>query len=135
MRARLDRCAAKGFDAVELDNVDAYRNRSGFPLTKADQVAYDTWLAKAARARGLEPGLKNALGLVPVLVDHFAWALNEQCVQYHECGRYQPFVDAGKAVFGLEYSVGVARMCRVAARVGIWAQKKKLSLSAWHRTC
>jgi len=26
-------------------------------------------------------------------------------------------------------------MCRVSQRVGIWAQKKKLSLSAWRLTC
>jgi len=135
MRARMDRCSAKGFDAVEFDNVEGYQNRSGFPLSKADQITYNTWLAQAARARGLEPGLKNALGLIPVLVDDFGWALNEQCVQFRECGRYQPFVDAGKAVFGLEYSVGADRMCRVSQRVGIWAQKKKLSLSAWRLTC
>ena len=33
MKARLDMCAAKGFDAVEFDNVDGYQNRTGFPLT------------------------------------------------------------------------------------------------------
>jgi glycosyl hydrolase family 114 len=32
MRARLGMCAAKGFDAVEFDNVDAYLNRTGFAL-------------------------------------------------------------------------------------------------------
>jgi hypothetical protein len=135
MRARMDRCAAKGFDAIEFDNVEGYANRSGFPLTKAEQITYNAWLAKAARARGLDPGLKNALGLVPALVDDYGWALNEQCVQYRECGRYQPFIDAGKAVFGLEYSVSVDRMCRVSQRLGIWSQKKKLSLSAWRRAC
>ena len=39
MKARLDMCAAKGFDAVEFDNVDGYQNRTGFPLTGADQLA------------------------------------------------------------------------------------------------
>jgi hypothetical protein len=135
MRARMDRCAAKGFDGIEFDNVEGYQNRSGFPLTKADQVRYDSWLAKAAWARGLQPGLKNALGLVPDLVDDYAWALNEQCVQYRECGRYRPFLDAGKAVFGLEYQVSVTRMCSVSRRLGISVQKKKRSLSAWRRTC
>jgi hypothetical protein len=33
--ARLDMCKAKGFDAVEPDNVDGYTNTTGFPLTKA----------------------------------------------------------------------------------------------------
>src|ERR1700730_11401054 len=41
MAARLDMCKAKGFDAVEPDNVDGYSNSSGFPLTDADQIRYN----------------------------------------------------------------------------------------------
>src|SRR4051794_39669821 len=48
MRARLDACRAKGFDGVEPDNVDGYANDSGFPLTGADQLRYDRFLARAA---------------------------------------------------------------------------------------
>ena len=33
MQARLDLCKQKGFDAVEPDNVDAYQNKPGFPMT------------------------------------------------------------------------------------------------------
>ena len=33
MLARLDDCAAKGFDAVEPDNMEIYTNDTGFPLT------------------------------------------------------------------------------------------------------
>ena len=135
MRARMDQCAAKGFDAIEFDNVEGYANDSGFPLTKADQRVYNTWLASAAKARGLQPGLKNTLGLIPSLVDDFDWALNEQCVQYSECRAYQPFVDAGKAVFVLEYNVTVERMCTVTQRVGLVAQKKHLRLDAWRAVC
>ncbi|MFZ0323252.1 MAG: endo alpha-1,4 polygalactosaminidase [Actinomycetes bacterium] len=135
MRTRMDMCASKGFDAIEFDNVEGYANDSGFPLTKADQRVYNTWLAAAAKAHGLQPGLKNALGLIPSLVDDFDWALNEQCVQYSECRAYQPFVDAGKAVFVLEYSVTVDHMCTVIQRIGLQAQKKHLSLDAWRRTC
>ena len=135
MRARMDMCASKGFDAIEFDNVDGYQNGTGFALTRADQLRYDAWLARAATNRGLQPGLKNALGLIPDLVDDFGWALNEQCVQYRECKRYQPFVAAGKAVFVLEYQVSVDRMCSVTQPLGLVAQKKRLSLSAWRRTC
>jgi len=135
MRARMDVCVHKGFDAIEFDNVDGYSNRTGFPLTKQEQVRYDSWLARAAKYRGLQPGLKNTVELIPSLVSHFDWALNEQCVQYSECGRYRPFVRAGKAVFVLEYRVSVARMCAVTQPMGLMAQKKHLSLNAWRRTC
>ena len=33
----------------------------------------------------------------------FDWALNEQCFQYDECARLEPFTRAGKAVFQVEY--------------------------------
>ena len=38
MRARLDQCKAKGFDAIEPDNIDGYTNDTGFPLTYQDQL-------------------------------------------------------------------------------------------------
>ncbi len=134
MTARLDRCAAKGFDGVELDNVDGWTNRTGFPITKEHQFRYLRRLANEAKARGLSPGLKNALGLVPRLVGHFGWALNEQCVQYDECGRLRPFVTAGKAVFVVEYHGTPTEVCR---RVppGMSASRKRLPLDAWVRRC
>ena len=59
MLARLDLCAAKGFDAVEPDNIEIFNNNTGFPLTYQDQLDYAMWLAKEAHARGLAIGLKN----------------------------------------------------------------------------
>lgn len=100
---RLDMAVAKGCDAVEPDNVDAYDNNNGFDLAEADQLDFNRFLADAAHARGLSVGLKNALGLVDALVPSFDWALNEECVAYEECGALAPFIDAGKAVFHVEY--------------------------------
>ena len=99
MEARFDLCKAKGFDGVEPDNVDGYTNKSGFPLTAADQLKFNKFLATAAHARGLSVGLKNDLDQINELVGAFDWALNEQCFQYQECGLLRPFTDAGKAVF------------------------------------
>lgn len=49
-----------------------------------------------AHSRGLSVGLKNDVDQIHSLVSHFDWALNEECVQYNECNKYQPFFDAGK---------------------------------------
>ena len=64
LEARMDLCRDKGFDAVEADNVDGYANRTGFPLTAADQLRFNRFLAAAAHARGLSIGLKNDLDQV-----------------------------------------------------------------------
>ena len=58
---------AEGFDGVEADNVDGYANDSGFPLTAADQLRFNRFLARAAHARGLSIGLKNDLGQAAAL--------------------------------------------------------------------
>jgi hypothetical protein len=133
--ARLDLCAAKGFDAVEYDNVDGYANRTGFDLTAADQLTFDTWLADAAHARGLGVGLKNDLDQVPQLVSSFDFSIDEQCAQYKECDALSPFVAAGKPVFEIEYKLKTSRFCAQAAALGFAAMRKRLSLDAWRQPC
>jgi hypothetical protein len=133
MRRRLDLCRRKGFDTVEADNVDAYANRSGFPLRGADQLRYNRFLASAAHARGLSIGLKNDLGQVRALVGRFDWALNEQCFEYDECGRLAPFTRAGKAVLVAEYRQ--SDFCARAQRLGFMAMLKRVSLGAWRQPC
>jgi hypothetical protein len=111
MLARLDLAEEKGCHGVEPDNVDGFSNRTGFPLSAEDQIIYNRWLAEAAHARGLSIGLKNALDLIPDLVDDFDWALNEQCFQYEECEALLPFIAQSKAVFGVEYEGDPADYC------------------------
>ncbi|MFN8624096.1 MAG: endo alpha-1,4 polygalactosaminidase [Chloroflexota bacterium] len=135
LRDRLDRCAAKGFDGVEYDWVDGYVQDTGFPLTRADQLRYDRWLARAAHARGLAAALKNGPGLVRTLVDGWDLSVVEQCFQYRECGRYLPFVTAGKPVLDVEYSLGRAAFCDRAATLGITAIRKHLALDPWRAAC
>lgn len=84
--------------------MDAYTNNTGFPLKAEDQLAYNRWLAEAAHELGLSIGLKNDLNQIEDLVEDFDWALNEQYFQYDECDLLVPFIEAGKAVFGVEYS-------------------------------
>ena len=135
LRARLDVCRSKGFDAVEPDNVDAYQNVSGFPLTAADQLAFNTWIANEAHQRGLSVGLKNDGEQVDALLPYFDFAVVEQCFQYQECGRYVPFVAGGKAVFAAEYRVRPPRFCRRSRRLGFSTIYKRLGLTAFRRGC
>ncbi len=118
MDNRLDMCQAKGFDMVELDNVDGYRSRTGFPLTAADQLFFNATLANDARSRGMSVLQKNDLGQIPKLLPYFDGALNEQCNQYKECTTQQngtfgldQYVAAGKPVFQAEYRLTTAQFC------------------------
>lgn len=137
MGARLDLAVQKGCDGVDPDNVDGYANASGFPLTAADQLDYDRFLASAAHARGLAVGLKNDLDQVPDLVGAFEWAIVEECFQYHECSRLQPFTAAGKPVFEIEYGTQAlaTSVCPMADALGFETLVKHLALDAWRISC
>ncbi len=135
MEARLDLAVARGCDGVEPDNVDGYDNDTGFPLTAADQIRYNTWLAERAHERGLSVGLKNDLGQVPALEPLFDWALNEQCFEYDECPALFPFVSAGKAVFGVEYRGEPGSFCPQAVEWGFSWLRKRPALGAWAIPC
>jgi hypothetical protein len=135
MQQRFDECAAKGFDAVEPDNVDGYQNRSGFPLDGADQVRYNTWVANEVHARGMAVGLKNDLGQVRTLLPYFDFAVNEQCFQYNECSVLSRFIAAGKPVFGAEYEIPTSRFCKRSLALGFSTIAKHYSLNVFRQTC
>jgi hypothetical protein len=103
MEARADLALAKGAQAIEWDNVDGYLNRTGFRLTKSDQLAFNRMLAQIAHERGLAAIQKNAPDLVPDLVGNFDAVLAEEAYRYREISAYQPYRDAGKAVWVAEY--------------------------------
>lgn len=142
MKARMALAVNKGCDGVEPDNVDGYANSSGFSLTEATQIDYNRFLAKEAHARGLSVGLKNAVDLVPDLVNDFDWALNEECLAYSECSTTQPFIAAGKAVFHVEYvdssSQGAGKkssVCGQPSAAGFSTLIKTWDLDAWGIAC
>ena len=135
MAERMDTCEAKGFDAVEPDLLDGYTNKTGYPLTAADQLAYNRMIADLAHDRGLAVGLKNDLEQIPQLVGDFDFAVNEQCAEYDECASLTPFVKARKAVFHVEYDVPAAEFCPTSERLGLDSMVKRLSLDAWRRPC
>lgn len=135
MAARLDLAVRKGCDGVEPDNVTGYANDSGFPLTGREQLQYNIWLANAAHSRNLSIGLKNDLEQIPALLPYFDWALNEQCFEYDECDTLLPFIEAGKAVFGVEYSGSPDDFCPQANALNLDWLKKRLELDAWRVAC
>lgn len=101
-------CKNKGFSAVEPDVIDAYANNSGFPLTAADQISYNRFLADTIHSMGMSAGLKGDTDQAPQLAPYFDWTLNEECAQYSECGQLNNFLTANKAVFQVEYSGGTS---------------------------
>ncbi len=133
--ARLDMAVEKKCDGVEPDNVDGYANDSGFPLAPADQLAYNRWLAEQAHARRLSIGLKNDLEQVPDLLPYFDWALDEQCFEYDECELLLPFIQAGKAVFGVEYGLEPEAFCPQANAMNFDWLIKHLELDAFRLSC
>jgi hypothetical protein len=135
MEARMDECVAKGFDAIDPDNVDGYQNRTGFPLKAKDQLAYNATIANLAHERGVAVGLKNDLGQVGRLLPYFDFQVNEQCFQYRECDRLDRFVDAGKPVYGIEYEVEPDRFCASSLERGFSTIYKRYSLRAFREVC
>ena len=133
--ARLDLAVERGCDGVEPDNIDGYQNNSGFPLSYADQLNYNRWLAAEAHARRLSIGLKNDLEQVPDLLADYDWALNEECFSYHECELLLPFIAAGKAVFGVEYELDPADFCPQANAMHFSFLRKNWELDAWRSDC
>ena len=82
------KCAADGFDAVEIDNLDTF-TRSHKLISENDAVAQMRLFADAAHAAGLPIAQKNSVeisGRRAAMGTDFAVA--EECDRYHECDGY-----------------------------------------------
>jgi hypothetical protein len=130
MTARFRMCAQKGFDAVEPDNIDGYQNNPGFPITAAQQLTYDDWVAGEAHALGLAVLQKNDPEQAAALESHFDGVLDEQCNQYAECAAFAPYLKAGKPVLNAEYKASLyPRFCTADRRLGIMGALYNLALN------
>jgi len=129
MHARFQMCAEKGFDAVEPDNIEGYANRSGFPLTAAEQLAYNEWVAEDVHGLGLAILQKNDGEQTPALAPYFDGALTEQCNQYKECADFDPYLAAGEPVLNAEYSLRTPRFCPADRAAGIMGARLNLALN------
>ncbi len=132
VRARTDKVATAGFDAIEYDVVCTYQNGSnitGFTVSYATQLAYNQSVAAIAHADGLSAPLKNDSTQIPDLVSSFDFAINEQCFQFSECGNYTPFRNAGKAVLEVEYRLDPSKFCSQANSMNFNSIKKARDFS------
>ena len=130
LEARIASCARTGFDAVEPDNLAGYENDTGFDLTATDQLRFNRWIASQVHQRGMAVALKNDPAQVPQLLGAFDFAVVEECFQYDECGSFEPFVEAGKAVFEAEYEEPGSKFCGRAVELGFSAIRKSYDLFA-----
>ncbi|BAW80508.1 hypothetical protein TAO_1138 [Candidatus Nitrosoglobus terrae] len=79
--------------------------------------------------------MKNDLDQISDLVDHYDFATNEQCFQYNECNMLLPFIQSGKPVLEIEYSIPTSKFCPQANSMNFDALAKKLELDAWREAC
>ena len=138
MLARLDMCKAKGFDAVEPDNIQIHDNDTGFPITYQDQLKYARWLADEAHTRGLAIGLKNAPDMLADSLSSFDFAITEDCFKQGWHDQVLPFIQAGKPVFAAEYTdtgVDFQAACAWGRQHNISFILKNRILTAYRVTC
>jgi|GEM_PF-4422961 len=138
LQKRFDLAKEKGCDAIEPDNIDGFRANTGFPLTYADQLRFNQWLADQAHQRDMSIGLKNDSEQVRDLLPYFDWALTEGCHVQGWCEQMAPLVSAGKAVFQIEYTdshTTLAAICPAAKKLGFSASLKHRNLDAWIQRC
>ena len=99
--AVVDACAAAGFDAVEVDNLDSYTRSHGL-LTAEHALAYAALLVERAHARGLAFAQKNTAELTDQVRALGAdLAVSEECQEWDECATY---TSAYPVVLDVEYS-------------------------------
>jgi Glycoside-hydrolase family GH114 len=113
-------CAAKGFDAVEFDNLDSWTRFDGTPVAddvpfgEADAEAYATLLTAAAHARGMVSAQKNAVELTGATADRigFDFLIVENCGEHAECD--DAAEQYGDQVLAVEYEeAGFLAACDV----------------------
>lgn len=135
MEARLDLAVKKGCDGVDPDNVHAYQAESGFDISYDDQLVYNKWLASEAHKRNLSIGLKYDIEQVDELVDHFDFAVNENCFYYRECDKLLPFTEKNKAVLGVEYDIEPEEFCDKANSMNFSWLKMEYDLDGGRVSC
>lgn len=103
LKPMVQRCADRGFDAVEYDNLDSW-TRSDHRLTRAGNLALAASLVDLGHDAGLAVGQKNTPQLGSRGRDDagFDFAVAEECHRYRECAAYTRAY--GDRVIDIEYT-------------------------------
>lgn len=100
----IEECAADGFDAVEIDNLDSY-SRSGNRIKINHAVDFMSLLSPIAHDNHLAIAQKNSTELLEFRARMGTdFAMAEECSRYNECGDYIDFYDEN--VLMIEYRTG-----------------------------
>jgi Glycoside-hydrolase family GH114 len=139
VRPMVDRCAAKGFEAVEYDNLDSWTRFDGtpraddVPFGRRAAVAYAELLTDYAHRRGLAVAQKNTLELGRRAARWrigFDFAIAEECGRYRECRGYTAIY--GDHVIDIEYGRrGFRAACaEIGRRVAVVLRDRDVSTPA-----
>jgi hypothetical protein len=100
-RSWIEGCAAAGYDAVEVDNLDTY-SRSGGRIVEDNAVAFIRSLADIAHGLGLAIAQKNSAEIAGRRAEMATdFVVSEECNRWNECSAY---INAyGSHVLMIEY--------------------------------
>lgn len=144
MAARVEIASQMGCDAIDPDNVDGYQNENGLSLTSDDSVQFVEFLVNKSSQYKMAVGLKNAGDIIPDVLPHVQFAVNEQCAQFDNCGVVRPFIKAKKPVFHIEYPPDAPRLvtaaqatdaCTSVGSGNFSTAIKALNLGGWVQYC
>ncbi len=138
MQARLAHAADVGCDGLHPSGLAAFQTTTGFDFTRADQLAYDRWLASISHGLGLSMGLVDGdRSLSQDLVADFDWTVVWSCLTT-SCDPASPFLESGKAAFLVEFGDAsrVGEVCPAAKTLGLSAIiKRNTDLDAFRVGC
>lgn len=80
---------------------------------------------------------------MPFVINDMQWSVNEQCVEFSECIKFRPFIEAGKPVFHIEYPKSTtsisdsitAQLCNDTDAKGFSTLLKNLNLDEFTYEC
>jgi len=137
----LESCAAKGFRAVEFDNLDSWTRFRGtakaaqVPFGRSAAVAYAELLTDQAAELGLAAAQKNTVQLTAAERERigFSFAIAEECARWSECDRYRRAY--GGHLIDIEYRPGdFAKACRaIGAEISVVYRDLNVSTPAGPR--
>jgi hypothetical protein len=138
MQARVAKAAEAGCDGIHPSGLAAFLADTELDFARADQLAYNRWLAGVAHARGLSIGLvEGDVRLSQELIADFDWTVVWSCLET-DCASAAPFIDARKAGFLIEYGdeSRASEVCPQARALGLSAViKRDTDLDAFRVGC